>query len=367
MAGKRSRLPLILLLVVLCGAGGVAWYLLSGRSGKGNEDYPPSMVSSVQRRDIETKLLLSGEVVPAFKVDVKPEVGGKIKSIHVETGQTVKKGELLAVIDDTDLLTEKASAETDIDGARIAVEKNRGNYERAKELFEEKLISKEVFANLEADLKISENSLEKAQSRLRSVEDRLDKTRILAPADGTVLDIPVDEGLVVTAAASVNSGSILMTFASLSRLMIETHVNQMDIGKVRPGQNVIVNMQGEDPEPVLAQIEFVAPLAIVKNNIKGFEVKAVIQDDSGRLKPGMSVSMTLLVGEAHDALSVPVAAVFQESEDNVVYVRKPGSRTPDRRKVEVGISNLAFAEIKSGVTEGEEILLVDPKLVENRS
>src|SRR5690606_19444415 len=123
----------------------------------------------------------------------------------------------------------------------------------------------------------------------------------------------------------------------------------------------------DDPEPIRARINFVAPLATVKNNIKGFKVEAVIEDDSGRLKPGMSVSMTLPIGEAHDALSVPVAAVFHEKNEHVVYVRTPGARTPDRRKVEVGISNLAFAEIKSGLSEGEEILLVDPKLMDNRS
>lgn len=367
MAGKKSKLPAIFLLLALVAAGGGAWVLVNGRGSERGDDLPAALVSSVQRRDIETKLLLSGEVIPAFQVEVKPEVGGKIKSIHVETGQTVKKGDLLVVIDDTDLLTEKASAQTDIDGARIAVEKNRGNYERAKALFDEKLISKEIFDNLEADLRISENALEKAQSRLRSVEDRLDKTRILAPADGTVLEIPVDEGLVVTAAASVNSGSVLMTFASLTRLLIDTHVNQMDIGKVKPGQEVVIQMQGDDPDPIRARIEFVAPLATVKNNIKGFKVEAVIEDDTGRLKPGMSVSMTLPIGEAHDALSVPVAAVFHEKDEHIVYVRAPGSRIPDRRKVEVGISNLAFAEIKSGLTEGEQILLVDPKLMDNRS
>lgn len=234
-------------------------------------------------------------------------------------------------------------------------------------MFDEKLISKEVYANLEADMRISENALEKAQSRLQSVEDRLAKTRILAPADGTVLDIPVNEGLVVTAAASVNSGSVLMTFADLSRLLIDTHVNQMDISKVHTGQEVIVRMQGDDPNPVHAKIDFVAPLATVKNNIKGFQVQAVVEGDDNRLKPGMSVSMTLPIGEVHDALSVPVAAVFQEEDEHVVYVHEPNAKAAARRKVEVGLSNLAFAEIKSGVSEGEEILLVDPKLMDNRS
>src|SRR5690606_9535612 len=112
------------------------------------------------------------------------EVGGKIRKIHVEIGQFVEKGGLLVTIDDTDLLTEKAAAETEIEGAQLAVDKNRGNYERARSLHDQKLISKEVFANLEADLAISANTLEKAKSRLQIVMDRLNKTQITAPVDG---------------------------------------------------------------------------------------------------------------------------------------------------------------------------------------
>ncbi len=368
MATKRSKLIPILVAAAVVVAGGAAWYYTIGSDLlKPDEDVPANLVAQAARRDISTTLLLSGEVIPAFLVEVKPEVGGKIKQIHVETGQQVKRGELLVTIDDTDLLTEKAAAQTEIEGAQISVEKDKGNFERARALFDEKLISKEVFANLEADLRISENSYEKAESRLQTVEDRLAKTRIIAPADGTVLDIPVNEGQVVSAAASVNSGSILMQFADLSRLLIDTHVNQMDISKVESAKQVLVNMQGENSEPVVANVEFVAPLATVKNNIKGFQVQALIQDNNGRLKPGMSVSMTLPVGEVQGAVSVPVAAVFHENDEHVVYVRTGNGKVPDRRKVQVGLSNLSFAEIKSGLQEGEEILLFDPKLMDNRS
>lgn len=91
MAGKKSRLPIIALLLLVAAAAGAAYFLLASKSGGESDDYPRSLISSVKRRDIESKLLLSGEVIPAFQVEVKPEVGGKILSIHVETGQTVKK------------------------------------------------------------------------------------------------------------------------------------------------------------------------------------------------------------------------------------------------------------------------------------
>ncbi len=366
---KKSKVGLtIFVLAVLCVVGGAAWLFLQGDLLEADAGVPSDLIAQAERRDIESKLLLSGEVIPAFQVEVKPEVGGKVKSLDVETGQQVKKGDLLAVIDDTDLLTEKSASETEIAGAQLSVDKNRGNFQRAKALFDEKLISKEVYANLEADMLISENSLLKAESRMRSVEDRLSKTRIIAPADGTILNIPVNEGQVVTAAASVNSGTLLMTFADLSRLLIDTHVNQMDVGKVKPKQDVAIEMQGTDTRKIQARVEFVAPLATVKNNIKGFQVQALILDNGGRLKPGMSVSMTVPIGEAKGAVSVPIAAVFSEDDENVVYVKssKQG-QLADRRKVTVGLSNLSFAEITSGLEEGEEILLVNPRLLKSSS
>jgi len=358
MAARKKGTLLVFLLVVAAVAAAGGWFIFGATSTPDDEGFPPSALAKAARRDIDSKLLLSGEVQPAFQVDVRPEVGGKVKQIAVTVSQKVKKGDLLAVIDDRDLLTERKSALTVIEGAQLEVDKNRGNYERAKALFDEKLISKEVYANLEADMRISENALEKAKSQLQSVDDRLNKTRIIAPSDGTVLDIAVNEGQVVSAAASVNSGTSLMTFADLSHLLINTHVNQMDVSKLHPGQKVFVNMQGDDESPVEAHIEFVAPLATVSNNIKGFEVQALIGKDQGRLRPGMSVSMTVPIASASDVVSVPIAAVFQQSDNHVVYVRK-GAKA-ELRKVRVGITDMSYAEITDGLAAGEEILLTEP-------
>jgi RND family efflux transporter MFP subunit len=349
---------ILLACVAILVIAAVAVRLIGPVSGGGPDERGASLMASAERRDIQSSLLLTGEVVPAFQVDIKPEVGGKVQQLHVSTGRFVHKGEPLATIDDTDLLTDKAAAETEIAGAQLAVDKNRGNYERAAALYKEKLISKEVYDNLAADYAIAENTLEKARSRLQTVEDRLRKTRIDAPAGGTVLDVLVNEGQVVVAAASVNAGTVLMNFADLSRLLINSHVNQVDAAKLKKGQEIVVNISGSGEETLRARIEFIAPVATVRNNIKGFQVQALIKDNDGRLKPGMSVSMTVPVAKATGAVSVPVSAIFREEKSQVVYVRKGGQT--ERRSVQVGITDLGYAEILSGLDEGEEILLFAP-------
>jgi len=345
---------------ILAALAAAAWWsgLLQHAGSEKNPAEQPT--TTAKRTDVEPYLLLSGEVTPAFQVEVKPEVGGKVQKIHVVAGQQVSKGDLLVTIDDTDLMNEKAAAETEIEGARLSVEKNRGNYSRAEALFKEKLISKEVFANLEADFRISENTLEKAERKLQTVNDRLSKTRILAPGDGTILDVYVNEGQVVVGAASVNSGTMLVLFADLTRLLINAHVNQLDAGRLSVGQEMGIRFAEDDTAGAKARIEFIAPVATVKNNIKGFEVQAMILDNAGRLKPGMSVSMDVELGRANKVVTVPVAAVFKDKDDRVVYVRKGAGI--ERRKVAVGLIDMSRAEIKSGVEEGEEILLIEPAL-----
>ncbi len=342
------------------GAGWGYWTWQRAREEAAAQRVPDELVAAAERRDIRNRLLLTGEISPGFSVEIKSEISGKIERIHARTGQEVRRGDLLATIDDKDLLTDRSAALTEIEGAKLEVEKRKGNWERAAALFEEKLISKEVFANLEADYRIAGNNLTKAEAKLQTVDDRLSKTRLLAPADGTVLDILVAEGQVVVGATSVNAGNVLINFADLSRLLVRAHVNQMDIDKIEAGGKLWVRMQGAGENRIGATVEFIAPVATVKTNIKGFVVEAVVDRPDPRLRPGMSVSLELSVGEAPGAISVPVAAVFGESDEGrYVYVRN-GGRT-ERRPVVVGVSNFSHAEIKSGLEEGEQILLVAPR------
>ncbi|MFM8981544.1 MAG: efflux RND transporter periplasmic adaptor subunit, partial [Spartobacteria bacterium] len=193
-----------LLLIVAAVAWRLDWIPIAPWSGPPEK---PAPTAKVVRASINPVLPLAGQVTPAFQVDVKPEIGGKLAKIHVTAGQQVKKGEPLATIDSTDLLNERAGVDAEIEGARLAVERIRGNYERAKQLFAGKLLSKEEFVNLEADLRIGENDLERSLRRRQLVQDRIEKTHIVAPFDGTVLQIPVSQGQVVVAAASINSGT----------------------------------------------------------------------------------------------------------------------------------------------------------------
>lgn len=353
---------LALFLVVPVAAIGLWWT----SSPKKKEIFPADYLAKAEKRQIDFSIDVNGEITPDFLLDVRPEVGGKIKNLPVSAGQQVKKGELLAEIDDTDLLTERKTALTEIDGAKISQQKIKRNLERAQELQKAKLISKEVYENISADYESATNTLAKAQRRLETVEDRLRKTKILAPMDGTLLEVKVIEGQVVVAAASVNSGTTLMSIADLTRLLVDTHVNQVDVTKLKLNQKVTLTTEAMKDLDWRATICFIAPLATAKNNVKGFKVQALIENADQRLRPGMTVNMTVPIASVQEALSVPVAAVFKDPEagKKVIYVVKEGGVT-EKREVKVGITDMDYVEIRRGVEPGEEILLVDPRFLKN--
>lgn len=353
-----KRIVFILLLLLALGGGWFAWSRRAPATAR--EEISEKLIARAEKRDIDSTVEVSGDVTPAFQLDVKPEVGGKIKALHCEAGDAVKEGDVLVEIDDRDLLSEKASALTEIEGAKLSMDKARKNFERGRDLFKQKLISLEVFDNLDSEFQLSENSLVKAQRQLQLVEDRLRKTKVPAPMEGTVLTLPVIEGQVVIAAASVNNGTTLMTIANLSKLLVETHINQVDVTRLEQNQSVKLHVESLKDAEMDAKISFIAPVATIKNNVKGFEVQALIEKPNPRLRPGMTVNVSIPIASATAVVSVPVSAVFRgEGNKKIVYVRNGGGAT-ERREVKIGVTNTDFAQVLKGVEDGEEILLVEP-------
>lgn len=352
---------LIIAIVLLAAIAGGGWWLVkTGKlGGPAHEEIPPRLLTKAEKRDIDFSVEVAGDVAPSFQLDVKSEVSGKIKAVHVEAGDTVKSGDLLAEIDDRDLMTEKQSVLSEIDGAKLEMEKDKRNYERSKELFDAKLVSREQFDNLTSEFDISQNNLIRAQRKLETTEEKLRKTKIVSPIDGTVLTLPVIEGQVVVAAASVNSGTTLMTVANLEKLLVQTHVNQVDVAKLKVELPVKLKVDSLKDVTMNGKISFIAPVATVKNSVKGFDIEATIENPNARLRPGMTVNLNIPIAKADSAVSVPVSAIFRgDGNKKVVYVRK-GEAT-EKREVRIGVTNFDFVEIKDGVQEGEVVMLIEP-------
>jgi RND family efflux transporter MFP subunit len=367
----KRRLLIILGLIAVLVAGALGLYYFPRLLPKTTGAVPPTgagqpqMISEVKRRTLVQAIDCAGDIQPVTQVEVKAEVGGRVKKVFVRPGQVVPGGELLIEIDDRDLQTEKRAVETEMQGNEVALQKNRRAFERAEKLFAQRLVSQEFFDNAKTELEVSQNEYLRATNRREIVLDRLLKTKVTAPFSGTILSLPIVEGQVVVAAASVNSGTLLMTIADLSSFIIVTQVNQVDIAYLKPGQLGTFTVESVPNTQMQAEVGFISPMATVKNNLKGFAVEFVIKNPDPRLRPGMTADVLLPVSTAMQALSVPLAAIFneegKEGSVSVVYLVSREEKEPlTKREVQLGIVNYDYAEIKVGLSEGDRVSLRRP-------
>ena len=363
-----KKFLVVLIIIALLGAGGYSgWQWWTKNKSAATEDVPQNLTAQVTRQNIESAVEVSGDIQPVLQVEVKPEISARIKTISIILGDLVKQGQILMELDDRDLLTEKESAEIEIAGAKLSLEKSVKNFERDKQLFDKQLVSKQTLTDTTISRKISENDLEKSMKRLQIVKDKLAKTRIPAPMDGMVLELPVVEGQVVVGAASVNSGTSLVRLADLNRLMISTNVNQVDVARLKAGMPVVFTVDSISDAKMHGHIKSIAPTATIVKNIKGFAVEMAIDKPDPRLKPGMTADVSIPIESVKNVLSIPLAAVFNDNKDQkIAYVKMPGEdQPPEKRVINVGLSNLDFAEVKSGLKENETVLLTRPASLKN--
>ncbi len=323
------------------------------------EDGPPP-TAVVEKRDIALNVKASGDIQPISEMEIRSEVGGMIKEIYVDLGDEVKRGQKLLQIDDNFLLIERERTQTELEGQKLVLEQARRDFERVQRLAEKNLVSQEEVDQKALELAMAENEYKKVNNDLQLVEDRLGKTMIKAPMDGTILDVQVDPGQVVTATDSNSGGTTLINLADLSRKLIHCHVNQVDVTGVDVGDHVHFQTSSLPGEVMKGEVTNVAPVATVVRGAKGFQVRILINSQNPKLKPGMTAEVEFQVAEVKNALSLPLQAVFLDEQDNsIVYINSNGQPLP--QKIEVGLSNFDYTEIVSGLQEGQEAYLEKPQ------
>lgn len=312
----------------------------------------------VEARDIRFAVSAAGDIGPADQVSVRPEINGKIDELPVDIGDKVKKDDLLCRLDDKELVTERDTRLAEIDGARLQLEKAERSFKRNKQLFTDNLISEEIYEDSRTDYLLASNALERGQKALRTLDERLTKTKILAPFDCTVLTRPVSLGQTVSGAAGFNSGTEIMTIANLNEMIVNAHINQADVTRLKTGQQVEIQVESVAGLRMAGVVERIAPQAVIKNNIKGFAARIQIQNIDPRIRPGMTAILNIPVASVDGVLAVPLSAVFIEKNERYVYVRKGAAY--ERRPVLIGISDISYAEVQQGLVEGEVVALELP-------
>lgn len=312
---------------------------------------------------IERKTVVTGKVIPEDEVEIKPQIQGIIEALFVEEGDLVNTGDLLAKIKVVPNEQNLNSAEGRLANSRIVLKNAEIELNRNKDLYEKGIISKQNFDNVQLRFNQSKQDVSNAVSDLQIIRSGSKggaasaNTNIRATVPGTVLEIPVEEGFQVIASNSFNAGTTIATIADLNKMIFEGKVDEAEVGKLRVGMPLEVNLGAIEDQALEAQLKFIAPKGNEEQGAVQFIIEAdLFLNDSIFVRAGYSANASLVLERKDSIMAIPEALLQFDRETEEPYVEvQTEDQKFERRDVEIGISDGVNVEIISGLTKEDQI------------
>lgn len=284
--------------------------------GQGDEEEPIVIqTAAAELRDLRITVEATGGVEPIRKVEVKSKAGGEILRLHVDTGDPVEPGSLLAEIDPRDVVNAHDQAEADLAVAQARLEIAEAQLGRSQELLDAEVITAQEYESQKLEHANAQAALVRAQTNLELAQLRLTDVTIRAPMSGTILEKNVEEGQVIqSASGNVSGGTTLFMMASLDQMRVRTLVDETDVGELRAGMSATVSVEAFPDRTFQGEIEKVEPQAVVEQNVTMFPVIVLLENREGLLKPGMNAEVEVLVSERLNTLAVQNNTVVEPQE-----------------------------------------------------
>ena len=368
------------ILLGLAVAAGAAYYFFSSNS-KQETTY---LTESVTRGNVEKTVVASGSVESVNEVDVGAQVSGKITKLYVKLGQEIKKGEMIADIDSTTqintLNTKKAalvSYQAQLKAKKTAYDVALSSYNRLSKLYTQKATSldsvntaKSTLDNAKAEMEAIEANIKQAEIEVNTAETNVGYTKITAPMDGTVISVPVSEGQTVNANQTTPT---IVTIADLSKMKIKPEISEGDITKVKAGQEVSFTILSDSQTVYHSVIDSVDPANTTTSDSSStssstssssnsttsaiyYYANVLIDNPDRTLRIGMTTENNIKIANAKDVLLVSNMAIQKRDSKSFVNVLNDKNQ-PEQREVETGVQNDFQTEIKSGLNEGEKVIV----------
>lgn len=337
------------------------------------------LTATVQRTDLENAVLATGVLQALRQVEVGAQVSGQLKSLKVVLGQTVKKGDWLAEIDPVISQNTFAQEQAKLDNLQaqklakeVRIKQAQLTWTRQQEMLAQDAAAKQDMESADAELRalradgISlEAQIRQQRLALASAQTNLSYTRIVAPIDGDVVSISTLEGQTVVAAFQVPT---LMKLADLSTMTVKAQVSEADVVRVKPGQPVYFTILGDPDKRYYGTLRAVQPSPEKINNAVFFNALFDVPNPDRTLRVDMTAQVAIMLGEAKQALTVPLTALGTRDKDGRQEVRvlKP-DQSVEKRQVRVGISNNFQAQVLEGLKEGETVITGDASALDPAS
>jgi HlyD family secretion protein len=341
----------------------VAYFLFGGEKQAG----VTYGTAEVKVGDITNSVTATGTIEPVTSVTVGTQVSGKVAHLYVDYNSVVKKGQVIAELDKTNLTSELASAKANLSSAQSNLSYQQSHFNRYQILFNKGLIS----AN---DYEQTRLSYEQAQQQVRTARESVNKAAtnlgyatITSPIDGVVLSKSVEEGQ--TVAASFNTPELFTIAQDLTNMQVIADIDEADIGEVKEGQRVTFTVDAYPDDVFSGVVKQVRQEATTESNVVTYQVVISAPNANLKLKPGLTANVTIFTKEVKNVLSVPSKALkFTPNEKmltdgqsiqdvpapNKVWTLEDG--VFKAHKVEVGLTNGITTEITSGLKAGQKVV-----------
>lgn len=380
---KNKKIKYIILVLVLCLLPIIYYYFAVKSSNK-----PNYITTSVRKGDIEDSVLATGSISALKTVSVGSQATGQIKTLNVKLGQKVKKGDLIAQLDSEtqkDSLKDAQSSlenyEAQLVSKKIALEKDKIKYNRQTEMFKNQATSQEnvddakiTLEQARADVVQIQTEISQAKNSVNTAQVNLSYTKISSPIDGVIVSVPVTEGQTVNA---VQSSPTIVEIAQLETVLIKPEIAESDVIRVKAGMPLYFTILGDSDKKYYSTLKSIDPgpksLSDNTSTTTSTSSSSSSSSDSssgiyyyglfevpnpdGRFRISMTAQVSIILASAHDALIIPSNAVKKDPQGNntVSILDKKG--VISKKVVKVGIDNNIDAQIISGLSEGEEIVL----------
>ena len=357
-------------------------------------------VEAPARGPIVQTVTAPGVIEPVEEARIASQIVGRVIEVHVKDGDSVKKGDLLVKIDETQARAMLDSSAARIDRLKAAIAQAQAEREKAdRDVTRSMRLSsrnaatpteladaRSMLAKFDAAMLVATNELRESQAMRRTSQQDLDRTEIRAPIDGVVAGCEVEVGEVVIAGTTNLPGTVLMTVGDFSRMQVRAEVNETDVPLVKPGQPARVYLQADPATPISGKVERVAPKGKKTEEVVSFETLILVGPASGSLRSEMTATVAIEVRRADEVMGVPVQAVVHRRRKDlpdsaavrawdarnggsvgvkarelatryvkIVYVLEGG--VARARPVETGISDEKRVEILSGLKSTEGVIV----------
>ena len=334
----------------------------------------PYKVGVVERGEIRVLVEETGIVEPERQIVVKSPISGVVQHLYVREGARVSAGAPLArILPDLAQANALSRLRTDIAAAGIARDNAKREYDRAQELSVSRGVTQSELDLRRVTYEQAENQLRAARDQLRLVEqsgvtagDTAQWARLTAPTAGVIIRRGVEEGeTVVGGTSAFGGGTELFTIADLSSLRVKAAINEVDIGKIAAGDSAALTVDAFPGDTAWGTVRLVPPAARLQDRVRVFDVEVTVRGGARVLRPGMTANVRIAGPSRQDVVRLPVEAVFLSEGLPVVYQLVDGR--PRRTTVTLGLSDLSWAEVLTGVAPGDSVALEDPELAAARA